>query len=220
MLIKESKLRQIIKSVIRESIGGMPPGGMGMDPKIQAMNLLKGELLNMSGGKIDMHVEQTIDSDGIEDDESYVYGSFSDLGGANMYSVYMSDSGIRISLDTAVDEIDCFEQSVSPSQIIADGGVGLASQIFDAWSNRFPGSGSETRGGMGNISNYEEEEDDWDYSEDDDDDGYDDAMAKIPEVVPPKPRYKKSSGYDPYDLERQYHNKELAAWNSKYGNKK
>ena len=45
-------------------------------------------------------------------------------------------------------------------------------------------------------------------------------MAKIPEVVPPKPKYKKSRGYDPYDLERQYHNKELAAWNSKYGNKK
>jgi len=171
MLIKESKLRQIIKSVIRESIGGMPPGGMGMDPKIQAMNLLKGELLNMSGGKIDMHVEQTIDSDGIEDDESYVYGSFPDLGGANMYNVYMTDSDIRISLDTAVDEIDCFEQPVSPSQIIADGGVGLASQIFDTWSNRFPGSGSETRGGMGKMpaTYFDEEDDDWDYSEDDSD---------------------------------------------------
>ena len=218
MLIKESKLRQIIKSVIRESIGSMPPGVS--DPKIQAMNLLKGELSNISGGKINMQVQQTVESD-VENDEPYVYGSFSDLGGANVYSVYMTDTLLRISLDTTVDEIDCFVQSVNPSQIVADGGGYLASQIFDEWSDNFPGSSGQTRGGMGNISNYEEDEDDWDYSEDDDDDyGYDAAMAKIPEVVPPKPKYKKSRGYDPYDLERQYHNKELAAWNSKYGNKK
>jgi len=47
MLIKESKLRQIIKAVIRESMGaaGMPPGG-GMKLKIDFDRVYLSSLLN------------------------------------------------------------------------------------------------------------------------------------------------------------------------------
>ena len=220
MLIKENKLRQIIKSVIRESIGSG-----GIDPKIQAMNLLKNRLMQMSGGKIDMFVEQKVEEH-IENDQPYVYGSFKDLGGANIYNVYMFDDEFRISLDVSVDEIDQMSVSINPSQVVADGAASLAAEVMQEWSNNFPGSGdsTKTRGGMGNIVHKLDDDDDWDDSEDE----FDEKFMRAEEAErlrqlanpPPKPRYRKSKGYDPYDLERQYHKQELANWNARYGKKK
>jgi hypothetical protein len=229
MLIKESKLRQIIKSVIRESMGaaGMPPGG-GMDPKIQAMNLLKNQLMQMSGGKLDMFVDQKV-LEHIEDDQPYVYGSFEDLGGANIYSVYMFDDEFRISLDVSVDEIDQMSVPVNPSQVVADGAASLAAEVMQEWSNNFPGSGgTKTRGGSGTVNNDWEYEEDDSYDEDDSEDEFDEELLRAEEAErlrqlanpPPKPRYRKSQGYDPYDVERSYHKQELANWNAQYGKKK
>jgi len=172
MLIKENKLRQIINSVIRESMamGGMPPAG-GSDTKIQAMNMLKQKLSQMSGGQINMFVEPTIDAS-IEDDEPYVYGSFEAAGGANVYSVYMSDSEFRISLDVAVDEIDQMVVPIDPSEVVADGAASLAADVMHEYESNFPaGNGATTRGGMGNPGYANN---DWEYEEVDSYDSYGD----------------------------------------------
>jgi len=171
MLIKENKLRQIINSVIRESMamGGMPPAG-GSDTKIQAMNMLKQKLSQMSGGQINMFVEPTIDAS-IEDDEPYVYGSFEAAGGANVYSVYMSDSEFRISLD-ALDEIDQMVVPIDPSEVVADGAASLAADVMHEYESNFPaGNGATTRGGMGNPGYANN---DWEYEEVDSYDSYGD----------------------------------------------
>jgi len=171
MLIKENKLRQIINSVIRESMamGGMPPAG-GSDTKIQAMNMLKQKLSQMSGGQINMFVEPTIDAS-IEDDEPYVYGSFEAAGGANVYSVYMSDSEFRISLD-ASNEIDQMVVPIDPSEVVADGAASLAADVMHEYESNFPaGNGATTRGGMGNPGYANN---DWEYEEVDSYDSYGD----------------------------------------------
>ena len=233
MLIKENKLRQIINSVIRESMGmgGMPPAG-GSDPKIQAMNMLKQKLSQMSGGQINMFVEPTIDTS-IEDDEPYVYGSFEAAGGANVYSVYMSDSEFRISLDVAVDEMDQMVIPINPSEVVADGAATLAADVMHEYESNFSGGSTTTRGGMGNPGYANN---DWEYEEvdsydsygDDAEDEFDEELLRAEEAErlrqlanpPPKPRYQKSQGYDPYDAERDYHKQELANWNAQYGKKK
>jgi hypothetical protein len=242
MLIKESKLRQIIKSVIRESmaVASMPPSGGGIDPKIQAMNLLKNRLKQMSGGKIDMYVEQTVEEH-IEDDRPCVYGSFKDMGGANFYSVYMCDDEFRIALD-ASDEIDQMCVPVNPSQVVADGAASLAAEVMQEWSNNFPGAGDSTmpRGANATVNN------DWEDEEDDSYDSYDsygdDFMSDDPyadkgwnDTPPPKPVKPKRqrSGWSSvnsqigrdnrlaqeqsYQADLAAYEKELAAWEAKYG---
>ena len=219
MLIKESKLRQIIKSVIRESMGatGMPPGG-GMDPKIEAMNLLKNQLMQMSDGQLDLFVDQKVEEH-IENDQPYVYGNFEDLGGANVYNVYMFDDEFRIALDVSGDEIDQMCVSADPSQVMADGAASLAAQVMQEWSNNFPGSGgTKTRGGSGTMNSL--------YDEDDeepgtfDDDSYDEEWKNLPPPKPVKPRRQKSSwandnsqiGQDNRWAEEQSYQADLAAY--------
>lgn len=134
MLINESKLRQIIKSVINESMMGV---GDGVDPKIQALNLVKDKLSTLSGGKINLEVSPVIEEH-IEDDRPYAYASFS-IGdprtnlNASVYNVFMFDMGLRVSLDIAVDEVDVLKKNRTKAvDVIADGGVKLASAIYNA----------------------------------------------------------------------------------------
>jgi hypothetical protein len=144
----------------------------------------------------------------------------------------MFDDEFRISLDVSVDEIDQMSVPVNPSQVVADGAASLAADVMHEYESNFPaGNGATTRGGMGNPgyanNDWEYEEVD-SYDEDDSEDEFDEELLRAEEAErlrqlanpPPKPRYRKSQGYDPYDVERSYHKQELANWNAQYGKKK
>ena len=148
--LNESKLRQIIKSVINESMMGV---GGGADPKIQALNLVKDKLSTLSAGKINLEVSPSIERH-IDDNRPYAYASFS-IGdprtnlNASVYNVYMFNRGLRVSLDISVDEVDLLKKSsVKAVDVIADGGVAMASAIYNAVMKSSV-DGKSTRGGFG-----------------------------------------------------------------------
>lgn len=175
MLINERKLRSIVRSVIRESIGG------GAHPVVQAMSLLAQEISSQSGGTYTLHVGNELEKwPAVSRGSIVCVGRLEGLG--SEFSVKMTPKQLKITADAGfeLDARPIMTKNISVDSCLSGGCSSLASAILAKVGSGFDGKFSENnpelKAHYASHAPADEDDFDWDEAdkswEDSDDWGY------------------------------------------------
>ena len=173
MLINERKLRSIVRSVIRESIGG------GAHPVVQAMAMLAQEISSKSGGKYTLHVGNGLEQwPAVSKRQIVCAGRLEGLG--SEFSVKMTPKQLKITADAGFewDARPIMVKNIDVDSCLSGGCSSLASAILAKVGSGFDGKFSENNPELKahNASHAPADDFDWDEADkswdDSDDWGY------------------------------------------------